>query len=204
VEVTTGAEPRLAPLPREQWDADVEGALRGAFAPGVAERFLSTGSDAIPVPEAITTMLHNPELARTWLTFNNVLLWNPLLEGRQRELMVLRVAWRTRSNYEWLQHVALAPRFDITSSEIEAVAAGTYGEFKLLDQALLDATDQLVDDYRVDDATWAVLAEHLDAAQLVEVVFVVGAYTCLAMAFKSFGLQLEPPAGASATALPDS
>ena len=61
-----------------------------------------------------------------------------------------------------------------------------------LEAELLAATDQLIDHYRVDDDTWARLAEHLDERQLVEVVFVVGTYTCLAMAFNSFGLQLDP------------
>ena len=34
----------------------------------------------------------------------------PRSSPRQRELMVLRVAWRTRSRYEWVQHLRLAPR----------------------------------------------------------------------------------------------
>jgi alkylhydroperoxidase family enzyme len=197
---------RLGPLPRAEWDDAVDGALRGAFTPEVAERFLSTGPDALAVPDAITTMLHHPELARTWLTFNNVLLWSPALSGRQRELMVLRVAWHTRSNYEWLQHVRLAPRFDITAAEIAAIADGRNDEqtFTPLDRALLAATDQLLSGYEVEDATWAELAEHLDQRQLVELVFVVGAYTCLAMAFKSFGLQLEADDTTKGVPLPES
>ncbi len=61
-----------------------------------------------------------------------------------------------------------------------------------LERALLDATDELVDRYRVDDATWNRLAEHLDERQLVELVFVAGTYVGLAMAFNSFGLQVDP------------
>ena len=52
--------------------------------------------------------------------------------------------------------------------------------------------DQLIDGYLVDDPTWKRLAEHLDERQLVEVVFTVGTYTALAMAFRSFGLELDP------------
>ena len=36
------------------------------------------------------------------------------------------------------------------------------------------------------------LAEELDQPQLVELVFVIGTYTCLAMAFNSFELELDP------------
>ncbi len=61
-----------------------------------------------------------------------------------------------------------------------------------LESDLLAATDQLLDDYRVDDGTWARLAEQLDEHQLIELTFVVGTYTCLAMAFNTFGLELDP------------
>ena len=69
-----------------------------------------------------------------------------------------------------------------------------------LEADLLAATDQLIDRYRIDDDTWARLAEHLDERQLVELVFVVGTYTGLAMAFNSFGLQLDPDLQRLATA----
>jgi 4-carboxymuconolactone decarboxylase len=57
---------------------------------------------------------------------------------------------------------------------------------------LVAATDQVIDHYCIDDDTWGRLAERLDEQELVEVVFVVGTYTCLAMAFNSFGLDLDP------------
>ena len=106
--------------------------------------------------------------------------------------MVLRVAWRTRSRYEWAQHVRLAPRVGITPDEIDAIAGGRGARaWTPLEADLLAATDQLIDHYRIDDDTWARLAEQLDERQLVELVFVVGTYTGLAMAFNSFGLQLD-------------
>ena len=50
----------------------------------------------------------------------------------------------------------------------------------------------MLDRYRIDDDTWARLAKQLDEQQLMEVVWVVGTYTVLAMAFNSFGIQLDP------------
>jgi alkylhydroperoxidase family enzyme len=176
---------RLEPLPQDRWDDDVVAALRGAFPAEVVERFMT---DA---PSAITTMLHHPALAGAWLSYNNVLLWSPSLDPRLRELMILRVAHRTHSEYEWLQHVKLSERYGVTSDDVEAVRTGG-DRWTELEHDLVAATDQLIDSYRIDDDTWARLAEQLDERQLVEVVFVVGTYTCLAMAFNSFGLQ--PPA----------
>jgi alkylhydroperoxidase family enzyme len=186
--------PRVAPLPRDEWDDDAIAAVRMGFGEGRAGRVLATGPDAMRVPNVVGTLLHHPGLAGAFLAFNNVLLTAPTLEPRLRELMVLRVAWRTRSTYEWLQHVRLATeRFDVTTEEIEAIGIGTDAEvWSELETDLLAATDQLLDGYQIDDDTWRRLAEHLDERQLVEVVFTVGTYTCLAMAFKSLGVQLDP------------
>jgi 4-carboxymuconolactone decarboxylase len=202
--VTEPVAPRLTPLARDDFDDAVIAALHQAFPADTVDRFLATGPDALALPDAITTMLHHPELAGRWLAFNNVLLWSPALDNRWRELIVLRVAWRTRSNYEWLQHVQLAQRFGVSPEEIDAVTRGADdAAWTPLESTLLAATDQLIDDYRINTETWTRLAETLDARQLVEVVFVVGAYTCLAMAFKSFGLQLDPGAQPTTIAVPD-
>jgi alkylhydroperoxidase family enzyme len=191
--VSRTGEPRLAPLPRERFDDDVHAALRSGMGTEVADRFLSNAPDAPRLPNVLTTLMHHPRLAGRWLAYNGVLLNRSELEPRLRELMVLRVAWRTRAMYEWVQHARLAARCAITREEIEAIGGGADADVWLpLESDLLAATDQLIDHYRIDDDTWARLAGQLDEQQLVEVVFVVGTYTCLAMAFNSFGLELDP------------
>ena len=203
--MSDAAAPRLAPLPKERWNDAAHAALRGAFSKDVADRFLSTAPDAARVPNVLTTLMHHPALAGPFLAYNHRLLDAPALGHRLRELMVLRVAWRTRSNYEWLQHARLAQRYAVTSDEIEAIAGGTAVEtWTALEVDLLAATDQLIDRYCVDDDTWARLAKQLDERQLVEAVFIVGTYTCLAMAFKSFKLQLDPELQSIAIRVPES
>jgi alkylhydroperoxidase family enzyme len=56
---------------------------------------------------------------------------------------------------------------------------------------MLRAVDELVADAQVADGTWAELASELDRHQLMDLVFTVGAYDLLAMAFKSFGVELD-------------
>jgi alkylhydroperoxidase family enzyme len=147
--------------------------------------------------------MRHPALAGPFLAYNAVLLNAPTIEPRWRELLVLRVAWRTKSTYEWAQHVRLSQRVGITAEQIEAIGTGPdAGVWSELEAALLTAADQLLEHYSIDDPTWAALAEHLDERQLVEVTFVVGTYACLAMAFNSFGLALDPELAASAPPLP--
>jgi 4-carboxymuconolactone decarboxylase len=193
--VTEPTAPRLAPLPPDRWDDDVRDALRAGFPEQVAMRFLATGPESMPMPmpTAVATMMHHPELAGRFLAYNGVLLQRPALAPRLRELIVLRVASRTHARYEWVQHVRLALRHGVTSEEIASIAAEpSAAAWTPLEAAALAATDQLVADHRVDDDTWKLLASDLDERQLVEFVFVVGTYTALAMAFNSFGLQLDP------------
>ena len=63
---------------------------------------------------------------------------------------------------------------------------------------MLLAVDELVADAMVSDVTWGKLAETFDTQQLMDFVFTVGAYDLLAMAFRSFGIELDadlaPPA----------
>jgi alkylhydroperoxidase family enzyme len=185
--------PRLAPLPTDEWGDDEVAALRAAYGEKAAERLLSQDPEAPRMPNVLTTMMRHPALAGPFLTYNNVLLRAPALEPRLRELMVLRVAWHTRATYEWVQHVRLAPRFGITADEIEAISQDADVDvWTALETDLLAATDQLLERYCVDDDTWARLARQLEDRQLLEMLFVVGTYTGLAMAFNGLGLALDP------------
>ena len=187
------SDPRIAPLARDLWDDDVRDAIASGLPEGVKARFLSTGPDAMRPPNAITTFMHHPALTGPWLSYNAQLLQRPALDPRHRELAVLRVAWRAKAEYEWVQHIRLATRYGITAEEIEAVTEGPSGsQWSDLERDLLTATDELLDDFRISDDTWKRLAEHLDVKQMLELLFVVGTYTTLAMAFNSLGVQLDP------------
>ena len=188
----TVGTPRLAPLPRDRWNDETTAALRLGF-PDAADALLASDSEARPLPNVLTTLLHHPALVGPFLNYNRVLLQEPTLGHRVRELIVLRVASRTGCEYEWAQHVRLAASAGLTPEEIDAVGRGPdAATWKPFEADVLAATDQLIDRYCIDDDTWARLAEHLDERGLVELVFVAGTYTCLAMAFNSFGLQLDP------------
>ena len=56
----------------------------------------------------------------------------------------------------------------------------------------MDTAVQLLDGYSVDDAAWSRLAAHFDHRQVVEIVFAVGTYACLAMSLNAFRVQLDP------------
>jgi alkylhydroperoxidase family enzyme len=137
------------------------------------------------------TFARHPELARSFFTFNGHCLFGTTLTERQRELLVLRVAALRGSDYEWAQHAVMSGDVGISPEELDRIDAGPDAGWEGLDRALLQATDELVRDALISGPTWAALAAELDTQQLMDVVFTVGAYDLLAMAFKSFGLELD-------------
>ena len=188
--------PRVQPIPAEQWDDVAVAAIREAFPASAVDAFRTKGL----APNVLATMLHHPALAASFNRFGNVLLREPAIGHRERELMLLRVAWRTRARYEWVHHVRLAKSYGLDAHDVAAIAKGDSESWSPLERDLVAATDQLLDHYRIDDDTWGRLRGELDDTQLVELPFIVGAYTCLAMAFNSWELQVE--AGVDTSAVP--
>jgi AhpD family alkylhydroperoxidase len=141
---------------------------------------------------ALGTLARHPTLMRAYHTFTGHIIFTSTLTARQRELLVLRVAAVRDATYEWEQHVVLAAEAGIDDDEIARVAAGADAPgWSTLEAAMLRSVDELIDDAMVTDETWKVLAAAFDDQQLMDLVFTVGAYDVLAMAFRSFGVQLD-------------
>jgi AhpD family alkylhydroperoxidase len=138
------------------------------------------------------TLARHPELMRAYHTFNGHILFTTSLSARQRELLILRVAAVRDAAYEWAQHVHLAAEAGIDEAEIARVAVGPDAPgWSVEDAAMVRAVDELVRDAMISDPTWKQLADVLDEHQLMDLVFTVGAYDLLAMAFRSFGVELD-------------
>ncbi|OBA81614.1 carboxymuconolactone decarboxylase [Mycobacterium sp. 1164966.3] len=171
---------RLPPLPADLWDEAVQESLAGMLPP---ER--RNPRDA---GNALSTLAHHPALTKAFLRFN-IHLFTSTLPPRVRELAILRVAHRRDCAYEWTHHAAMAKRAGLTDDEIAAVRrAEAADEFE---RAVLAGVDELHDKSRLSDETWAALGERLDDRQRMDYIFTVGCYTTLAMAFNTFGVEVE-------------
>ena len=173
---------RLSPLPEAEWDDQVRSSLAGMI------------SRARQNPEgagvALSTLLHHPELTKDFLTFSTRMLYRNTLPARLRELTILRVATRRNCAYEQTHHITIAAEEGgLTPAEIESAMRGE--ALVEPDISVLRAVEELENDSIVSDATWASLSEHLDTRQLMDLVFTVGCYGLMAMAFNSFGIVPE-------------
>ena len=172
--------PRIPPLQDEETDEQTSALLEEVRLPN---------AEAVNI---FATLVRYPGLYRRWMPFAGKLLAGKL-PARDRELLILRSAWRCASSYEWGQHVRLAKQAGISAEEIDRIAAGPGAPgWEPFDRTLLTAVDELHDDACLTDATWAALASRYDERQMIELPMLVGQYHMLAFALNSLGVQREP------------
>ncbi len=190
--MTDPRRPRIEPLPLEQWPEEMRGALAALRPPEPRHPVPERRGDRPKALNALGTLARYPALTQAFNTFNGHALYATTLSPRQRELLVLRVAALRRCEYEWAQHAVLAADVGLTAEEIDRISRGPAEPgWSKLESAMLSAVDELLEQAMVSDSTWAILAAELDERQLMDLVFTVGAYEVLAMAFQSFGVDLD-------------
>ena len=176
-------EPRIPPLPPDEWEGDVKRILE-AVPGGVSTRL---GDNNI-----FPTLARHPELFRAWLRLAGYLLTSGTLPGRDRELLILRTAVNCRSPYEWGQHVRISLAGGMARDEIDRVLEGPDADgWSEHEAALLRAADELHEGFRISDDTWETLARTCDTEQLIEATMVVGQYHMVAFALNTFGVELD-------------
>lgn len=184
---------RLGPIPPRQWPAGMREALAAAYRPSNPRHPLPPGDRSSPQGlNAMGVLAHHPEATAA---FNNLIshaLYFTAITPRQRELLILRVAHQRGATYEWAQHVYQAGVAGLTPEEVARVRTGPDAEgWSALERALLRAADDLVADARISDDTYGTLADELDPAQLMDVVFTVGTYEMFAMVLRTFDVELD-------------
>ncbi|MDT3439213.1 MULTISPECIES: carboxymuconolactone decarboxylase family protein [unclassified Pseudofrankia] len=181
---------RIEPLPPRQWPTEMRQVLAALEPPGTPKKLSSEGrSKAL---NTLGTFAHHPTLSRAFYTFNGHLMSTSTLSGRQRELIVLRVAALRNTGYEWLQHTFMARDEGLSDEEIQRIALGPDAPlWDPLEAALLRSCDELISDGKISDDTWKVLADKLEVKQLLDVIFTVGAYETLAYMFGSCGIDID-------------
>jgi 4-carboxymuconolactone decarboxylase len=112
------------------------------------------------------------------------------LSPRHRELLLMRIGALCRSEYEWAAHSRIGKQTGMTDADVERIATGgRLGD--PADRALMRAADELFQDDRVSDGTWAELGKSFDTKQLLDMLIAVGGYRAVSMGINSAGVQLD-------------
>lgn len=146
--------------------------------------------------------MHRPQLARALNLLGAVLFQGdaragfrgaaPSLDPRFRELAIMRVAWLTKSNYEWTQHWRIARRIGVPAEHL--IAVRDWHSSDLLsseDRAILAAVDETIGDEAITDETWSELSSFLADEALVELTVVIGHWLMISTILRSLKVPLE-------------
>ncbi len=138
------------------------------------------------------TLARHPKLFKRSMVLATGLLVKGNLPPRVREIVILRVAWRAGSNYEWGQHVRIGLDSGLDEAEIAALAAeAAESTWSDADRLAISVTDELCAEDDLTDATWDAALAQWGEQDLMELIFLVGNYRMLAGFLNAARVELD-------------
>jgi 4-carboxymuconolactone decarboxylase len=178
------AAPRIAPVD-PPYDAETEAQL---------QKWMPPNSSVEPL-SLFRTLLVHPELAARMRPLGAALLGHGLIEGREREIVILRTCARCDAEYEWGVHaVAFGNSVGLTEQQIAATVIGTAGDtaWSHRDRLLIRLADELYETNRIADELWQELAAVWPEPALLELIVIAGWYRTLAYVINAVHIRHEP------------
>jgi len=138
-------------------------------------------------------LLRDQDLARAVGDFLQLLLRGRHLDGRLRELVIMRIGWVTGSVYEWTQHWRVARMMEISEKDLLAVRNWkTHAAYGPAERAVLAATDETLEDGTISAATWRDCETYLEEPEaLLELVVAIGNWRLFSSLLRSLEVPLE-------------
>lgn len=154
----------------------------------------------MPVRLNIFRMMANaPTTVLPMLRLGGAILSDQELPHAPRELLILLVARIEGGEYEWIQHDPIAEKVGVTRAQIEAIERLDLAAdvFTPAERALLAFARQVIENVRVDDATFAAAHAHYGDRQIVEAILAIGFYMAAARLTEATQTPLDAPLGVS-------
>jgi 4-carboxymuconolactone decarboxylase len=164
---------RIGPLPREEWTDDSREVCAFWGEPNAWEEGSKTS--------IIMTMANHPDLGKAYNVWGKHLLMGNTLSTRVLEIIVLRIAAKVKSAYEWHNHVGYGMNAGLTLDDIAAIRdwrpeAPADPRWTETEQAVLVGIEELIGQGTLSDGTWATLSKAYDKRQMMDLVFTIGHY----------------------------
>jgi 4-carboxymuconolactone decarboxylase len=139
-------------------------------------------------------LLHAPPLAQAWLNLISTARFKTELDGRMREIVIIRVGYLNRTDYVVKQHVPeLSAPEGLSKQECDALADWQNSRFfNSRERAALAYADAMTRDIAVPDAVFDALRPHFSARQIVELTVLIGIYNMHTRVFTALAIDPEP------------
>jgi len=139
-------------------------------------------------------LLHSPTIAASWLDMIGAARYKSALDGRLREIVIIRVAYLNRTDYVVRQHVPeLSVPEGLPRAESEALADWQNSKFfSARERAALAYADAMTRDIAVPDAVFDALRPHFSEREIVDLTVLIGIYNMHTRVFMALGIDPEP------------
>src|SRR4051812_23332188 len=136
------------------------------------------------------TFAMHPTLSRAWSPRQSFINQHSPLMPRHREMLILRMGWNCRSEYEWAQHVGRVGRAREHGLDPLKIAEGPKAQgWEPIERTILTAADELFHDTTVSDATWNALVSAFDTKWAMSALFTSSGYRAISMSLNTYGVQ---------------
>jgi AhpD family alkylhydroperoxidase len=177
VKVTApGTRPVTPRLPAHSGEGLSETLARTAF-----------GDDGRPLP-IFGLLAHHEPLLRRFNALGGLLRTSPVTDPAHRELIVLRIAWRTDCPFEFDQHAELARAAGV-SDELVAATRAEGRPVEPTAELLVTLADEVFEHDSITEETWRRLASAWEPAQVLELLMAAAFFRMAATVINAVGLR---------------
>lgn len=145
------------------------------------------------IPNVFKLLAINQDIFWRWLFFAARLMPYGELTDREREIIILRVAWLCRCRYEWGQHIEIGQnKAKLSDEDIVNISKGINAFANPKEQLIIKACNEFINKKAISTETWNLLSKYYNNKLMIEISVLIGHYEMLAGILNSTGLQLEP------------
>lgn len=113
------------------------------------------------------------------------------LGGRLREIIILRVAHLSNSDYELFHHISIATNLGMSTEELDGLKTGDVTALPAEEQSVVRFVNELVENVSPSDETLTALRAFYSDPQLFEILFIACTYMTVARVIAVGGVELE-------------
>ena len=170
--------------------------------PEVREIFQKIEDNGARILNLYKVAAHSPKVFLNLIRLGNSVIGRMELPPRLREIVILRVAKLTGSEYEWAQHTPVALEVGISQKQLDSISDWkSSSEFNNEERAVLQYTDEVAQNVTVTDQTFNRLKNFFNEQTIVELTITIGYYGMLARLLVPLQVEVDESSAGSASEL---
>ena len=170
--------------------------------PEVKEIFQKIEDNGARILNLYKVAAHSPKVFLNLIRLGNSVIGRMELSPKLREIVILRVATLTGSEYEWTQHVPVALQVGVSQRQLDTISDWENSpEFNDEERAVLQYTDEVAQKVKVTDQTFDRLKNLFNEQAIVELTITIGYYGMLARLLVPLQVEVDEISAGSASEL---